>query len=351
MTDTKAFEVCSDDTLVLLIGCAERRLVVVAPAVSMAVAHAICDRWRILGADSVSVVLDADPEVYRLGYGEPEALTLIGDFAKAHNFTVRCQSGVRIGLVIADDETLVYSPTPLSVEPGPHSNAPGANAIRLGQPTPALQSDLALDGSTGSALGNQALDPDRLAAVTEDLKANPPRKFDVARTERLFNAMFQFVEFELHDTFLERKKVQIPSEFMGLARDEHTKRLLRATFQLVDKDDKLLSGDRLHVIKRRIIKNYLTVLSGYGPVVLRSVKPRFERRVMQLRKCVQAFKRIAEKNLQNAMDKNRDALVSALLPAVLENPPRRWLKSRRRHGARDAKARLSYELGEVLGEA
>ena len=67
---------------------------------------------------------------------------------------------------------------------------------------------------------------ERLATVTNDLKANPPRKFDVARTERVFNALFEFVEFELHNTFLDRKKVQIPAEFLGLARDEHTKRLL-----------------------------------------------------------------------------------------------------------------------------
>jgi hypothetical protein len=346
----KAFEVCSDDTLVQLVGSAARRLVVVAPAVSMPVANAICERWTVLGSDGVSVVLDADPEVYRLGYGEPEALTLLVNSAQARGVTVRRQPGVRIGLVIADDETLVYSPTPLSIEAGPHPNAPGANAIRLGKPTPALRSDLALDGQTASALGNQPLDSDRLAAVTADLTANPPRKFDVARTERVFNALFEFVEFELHHTFLDRKKVQIPAELMGLARDEHARRLLTASSRLVDADD-ALSGARLSRAKNWIIESYLTNLPGYGNVVVRTVKPEFEQRVEQLRRCVERFGRIAARRLQGAIDRNREALVDAFLPAVLQSPPRTWRKYGPNLNPDDARRLLGEEFRVLFGEA
>ena len=54
----------------------------------------------------------------------------------------------------------------------------------------------------------------------------------------------------------------IPSDFIGLARDEQTKRLLAATVRLVDAHDDLLLGERVQRIKQRIIKNYLTVLPG-----------------------------------------------------------------------------------------
>lgn len=60
-------EIAGDVQIADLILATRRRLVVVAPAVTRIVAEAICDRWQALGAESVSLVLDIDPEVYRLG--------------------------------------------------------------------------------------------------------------------------------------------------------------------------------------------------------------------------------------------------------------------------------------------
>jgi len=70
----RAFAVASDATLVGLIQRAQRRLVVVCPALSESVASALSDRLADEGALGVTVILDADPEVYRLGYGTETAL-------------------------------------------------------------------------------------------------------------------------------------------------------------------------------------------------------------------------------------------------------------------------------------
>ncbi|MEK7584116.1 MAG: hypothetical protein AAB490_02645, partial [Patescibacteria group bacterium] len=67
-------------------------------------------------------------------------------------------------------------------------------------------------------------------------------------------------------------------------------------------------------------------LPGYGNVVLRSVKPKFEKKVEKLQHCIELFKRSVTKNLAQAMERNRESLVEALFPAVLKSPPERWHK-------------------------
>jgi hypothetical protein len=76
----------------------------------------------------------------------------------------------------------------------------------------------------------------------QDLNANPPMKFDLARKVRVFNARFEFVEFELRGLQLFRKRVPIPSDLMGLANPK-TQNLLRNSFQLIGEDAELSDGE------------------------------------------------------------------------------------------------------------
>src|SRR5207245_1238971 len=100
-------------------------------------------------------------------------------------------------------------------------------------------------------------------------------RFDITRTERVFNAHFEFVEFELVGTAVHRREVPIPSELMGLAGDEQTRRLLKTSFRLVAPDDKL-SGKHLEEKKALIARAFLKSIKGYGTVILRTEKDRFQ---------------------------------------------------------------------------
>ena len=72
----RTFVVASDEALIELILGARNRLVVVAPALTQAVADALSGRLRDLN-DRVTIILDSDPEVYRLGFGDQVALDKI----------------------------------------------------------------------------------------------------------------------------------------------------------------------------------------------------------------------------------------------------------------------------------
>jgi hypothetical protein len=85
-----------------LIHGAMRRLVVIAPGLSEPVAKALIERWHALGPTGVHVVLDPDPEVCRLGYGELTALTLPQAEAERIGSTIHQQRGLRIGAVVTD---------------------------------------------------------------------------------------------------------------------------------------------------------------------------------------------------------------------------------------------------------
>jgi hypothetical protein len=323
----QAITVANDDTLCRLIRAARRRVVLLAPAVSKRVAEALAEQWRALPAEAVSVIVDPDPEVYRLGYGEPEALTLLEEAARQGHRALNRHRGIRIGLLITDEATLVYSPTPLLIEAGPKRGDP-PNAVMLGPPPDSVAAELGCGprGLADRTIGLDRVEPGQIEEIQANLARNPPRRFDITRTERVFNAHFEFVEFELAGTAVHRREVPIPSELMGLAGDEQTRQLLKASFRVVDPDDRL-SGKHLEAKKALIAKAFLKPLKGYGTAILRTDKARFEQEVATLRTAVDTFKEEIREKLRAAMDKRRQSLQKALLPGVLRRPPKPWVEA------------------------
>ena len=115
------------------ISCAQRRLVVIAPGLSESVAKTIVKKWHELGRDAVQLVLDPNPEVCRLGLGDLAALQLLHKTAEQIGERIYQQRGLRIGVIVTDETTTVYSPTPRLIESG---GQPGErlNALRLDTP-------------------------------------------------------------------------------------------------------------------------------------------------------------------------------------------------------------------------
>lgn len=132
---SRTFTVVNDEVLTNFIRQARKKIVYVAPGVSKKVAEALGQRFPDLGKLSITLIVDLDAEVYRLGYGDLEGLALIKELADEHVLELRQQPGVRIGLLIADDTTLVYAPTPRLIEAGSKQETK-PNAILLGEARP-----------------------------------------------------------------------------------------------------------------------------------------------------------------------------------------------------------------------
>src|SRR5271166_6005528 len=178
----RLFTIASDDTLISMISAARERLVVVAPGLSRHVAAALADRINMDGGPpEISVTLDVDPEVCRLGYGDIEAFDLLRPALESRARFLQTQKGVRIGLVVADSDVLVYSPTPQLIEAGSNSEEK-PNAIRISGVSPQGLA-FACGASDTSVLGlvqevglNTASE-NAIEKTKADLKENPPRLF------------------------------------------------------------------------------------------------------------------------------------------------------------------------------
>ena len=338
-----------DGQLIELMEAAKRRLFFAGPGMSVPVANAISKRWTEMGPDAVQIISDADPEICRLGYGKFEALRLLHETAGRLGSAIFHRPGIRICLLISDDTALVFSPTPLLVE-GASTQFPRPNAIQLdigSESHPDLPGN-ALSPAQDLLQAGERVSSAQVEEVAKDLSANPPQQFDLARTVRVFNALFEFVEFELRGFSISRKTVPISSDLMGLA-DSKTQKLLRSTFRLVGEDSEI-TGARVAKLKEWIVKRYLIVLPGYGTVILRSKKAGFETAVTALRHYVSRFQKRVHKKLEAEMEVNRSDLLGALTPAVCKKPPARWKRDLGRQPSEEhVRDLLDAELKSAFG--
>lgn len=324
----------NESHLVDLLQRARRRLVLVAPGVSETVATAFASAWDRLGPGAVQVVLDVDADVCRMGYGTIDGLKLLQEKAQALGETVGHQPGIRIGLLVSDDATLVFSPTPLLIEEG-SKQADRPNAILLQSVPDAVAADLGIQpGAEGRrSVGLHPLDEIKMKRIERELALAPPQPFDLARQVRVFTSQFQFVELTMSGCMVSRKKVRIPSKLVGLARSAGIEPNFHAHFDLVPGEElQVTHGQRkitersLQKQRRLIEKQFITVLPGYGSVILRSQKADFEQSIATLRADVNLFSEGITEGLRQRMSSSSDAVVKALLPAVEKNPPAEWTK-------------------------
>lgn len=353
-----AMAMANDDTLSDMIWRAQRRVVVVAPGLTTRVADVLASKWRLLPPEQVSVTLDVDPEVCRLGYGELAALQLLEKTAAERHTTLNTFAGVRIGVVIADDETLIYAPTPLHVEASPRSTPdnpfvepapPKPNAIRVGAPPELLSRDLGVgpNGLKERIVGLDKAEKRKIEAVAKDLEANPPQSFDLSRLLRVFAANIEFVELRLVGCNIRRRTVTIPSDLIGLV-DEKSRKLLESKFKVLDESDAGVWGEELQALKDFIVEKFLVCIPSYGQVIRVKDKKGFDLAVRTLRKMLERAKKRKVEELQAAIDRRRKVLEEALLPTVTKNPPERWAK---RGFFRDTKELLHEEFNRLFGSA
>jgi hypothetical protein len=337
-----------DGQLVEFIKQAQETLLFAGPGVSLLVAEALAQKWRELDPASVSILLDVDPEVCRLGYGTVQAIELLHQTALKMGQCLHHRPGIRVGLVGTERATLVFAPIPLLIEaesvPFPR---PNAVCLDSAAEDPASPVETLKREADDLIHGSEPVDNEKVEELARDLAENPPLKFDLARVVHVFNARFQFVEFELSGLLVSRMTAPIPPDLLGLAGDEETQKLLHSTFKLV-RDDSKISGAQIFERKRTISGKYLFSLKGYGTVCLRANKEAFLTEVEALKKEITQFQKRIEQQLQSEMDHNRGRLVKALLPAVYENPPQRWIKFL---GPRPKKSVLREHLVRELEES
>lgn len=216
-TAPHTFVAVDDQCLAAAIDNASKRVVFAAPGLGRQTGQALADAITRLSG-RVTVVLDADPDACRVGYGDPEALRLLHEAVLQRQLPLRKQEGLRIGVLVADDAVLIWSPIARSVEAERSQGQPNGLAL-TGTVTDLCSSALG-DGGTATPLrdaeiGRAPLTVEDLKATLDDLQRSPPAPFDLARRTRVFSSRFQFVECEIRGAHWTERKINLSSVLLN----------------------------------------------------------------------------------------------------------------------------------------
>jgi hypothetical protein len=207
------FAAVDDTYLAERVSAAVKRLVYVAPGVGLPVADAFISA---MGKEhlSVTIILDADEEACRVGYGDADALERLHSAASRAQVPLRRQAGLRLGLLVADDELVIWAPAARSVEAERADDQPNAIILR----GPVIETVEMAVGAESSPIppelaeiGLDALRPEEVKRTVTSLRSNPPEPFDLARKTRVFSSRFQFVEFEVRGAEWTERRMKLSS--------------------------------------------------------------------------------------------------------------------------------------------
>ena len=336
------FTVVNEPVLVAAIERSRKRVAYIAPGISAEVVEALGRLFERQASPEVTIVIDSDPEVCRLGYGTLDGLEKLRGLADLHHIGIRHQSGLRVAVLAADDELIVYAPTPRLIEAGAKSgerpNAIVIGADAIAQVLAAAAVEGASEGLASTAeIGQRPVTPQEMDATLADLRRNPPKAFDVARLERVFNSKLQYVELKVTSYKLSARRVPLPNDLL-IGDDPKLEERLRNSFLVlggnplvveIDSIDPNTGDIRLNAAgeavreqysekmietdRKRLQDHFLIQVPGHGSLILRHHRENFDRAVDLFRKKIESYHSALESVLQQRIDDTTAELTGQLL--------------------------------------
>ena len=363
MVNGKTFQSVDDFSLLELIESARRRLVFLGPGVRRVVAEAILRTAERL-PNAVTVVIDVNPHVCRLGYGEVSGLEILQTAAEKGRLTLQNQPDLRIGLVISDDAMLMYTPTPLLIEAGPETSPcdsadcvcrqPNGILIR-GVVPDAVEKVCSEDGLTGGAeLNTKCVTKEDVANAMSSLKKIPPKQFDFARRELVFSSRICFVEFKLQGYKISSRTIELPPEFF--VDDKDTQRRLKNKFKICDKESlpkdveyegngrvERLSMDSIEQKILEVRQKYLIPVGKWGTVILREELEEFKAAVQVVVKQVECYRDHVVESLDESVKGSCHRLIEEIGNRIISKPTLPSLERQLRNVQSAAEKKLVVE--------
>ncbi|MGI8653867.1 MAG: hypothetical protein ACR2LC_01465 [Pyrinomonadaceae bacterium] len=330
----KTFTFINNEKLCAIIEAAAQHIIYAAPSIAESVARSLCNFGSRNADAALRVIVDAKAEVFRLGFGEQAGLALLAD----KQIDIRRAEGLRIAVLIADENAWVYSPTPEIIFEQPNTTI--NNAIQVSvefaeqillsvAPDVHLQSVNEFSSIIAEDLtpeiGAETLTAQDLTKIDRDLKENPPQKFDATRKVRVYQGYLQFVELSLTGCRLASHTISIPTSLLNIAENSDLKNRVRSTCRLVD-DTSQFSG-KVKVIEDKVRKlrdDYLKSLGKrYGSVILRKQREQFDEQVAAIQQDLKKLSETVKEELGKEIANSREKLITMLLPGLMKNPPKK----------------------------
>lgn len=309
----------------------------VAPGVHQAVAEALGQRLAKIGQLQVTVVIDPDEDVCRIGYGDAKGLELLSGYADRQSFALMAQPGLRVGVLLVDDVTLVWSPTPRSVEAAPLGNAASPterspNGLLLGaHPGEQLAHAVSAAGTDtlpfDAEIGVEVVTKERVQKTLDGLAKNPAIPVDLARITRVFSTKLQFAEFTVKGAKFSKRELKVSNDYMNADIQGELKGLveskLRAFGDFRDEEIEVpafnngtaafnqqgepltekVSEASLQRQRNELERRYLFNVAGFGRLIAKDDKQDLERLVAAYRVQLEAYSEAIRQRLDEQAGK------------------------------------------------
>ena len=347
------------------IGGAERTVCYAAPGILREPAAALAALARNIGPELITVFLDFDERVMRMGFGTLDAVQTL----RGVGIEVRSTPGLRTGLIVIDAAGYIFTPTALYLEADERSDmAPNAMRLSKDQVTEALarlspaakaiavalartEKERARIREQAVEVPSEKIEDSDFKAVERRLEEVPPVEFDIARQVRVFNAYLQYVELSLTGAAIQRHRLAIPPSLLRLGGSKDLEGRLRTTFDLIEKGGQL-SSKGLEDALNQIRKDYTPSLGkDHGRVMLKAAKPHFEERLEVFRENLKAHQTKVKAKLHGHLAESREQIVDYYRSFVVENPPDSMKGQFLKFGEDEARAWLDSELECVFPKA
>lgn len=363
--DEPLFRFLNSAAMAEIIRAAQHSVCYAAPGIQDEPAEAMAAVATSIGSELITVCLDFDERVMRMGFGNLSAVKKL----REAGIVVNATPGLRTGLLIVDHQGYIFTPTALYLEAEERSaDAPNAMRLSPGQVTeaqarlsPAAKAiAIALAKSDGERerIRRQAVEVPSIPladtafeAVERRLEEAPPVRFDVARQVRVFNAYLQYVDLKLTGAAIQRRRLAIPSTIQKLGGTKVLDDRLKTTFDLVEKGG-ALSSKSLEDALNEIRKNFTPSLGkDHGRVVLKAAKPHLEARLVTFRNELKTHQERVEKELQGKLDESREQIIDYFVPRVVASPPDAMRGQFLKFQEAEARTWLNGELERVFPKA
>lgn len=126
MSQAPLFSHLSSNRIAKMIRAAQGSVCYAGPGIQLEPAQAMADVAGRIGPELLTVSLDFDERVMRMGYGDIAAVQVLRDAG----IVINNAPGLRSALIIVDGEGYTFTPTPLYLEAESTSDA-ARNALRL----------------------------------------------------------------------------------------------------------------------------------------------------------------------------------------------------------------------------
>lgn len=324
-----SFVAITEEYLISKINTAKTRVAFIGTGFNSNVADAVVKKRNLVE----NIIFDNNSDVYRIGYGYAESLKILRDagiqMQETHN--------IRINVLVADDEALIYSPTPLIVENPVKESFPNGiiidydavaglfNVVEIANKQFAKEKGLTDSQSDTQKLVVTTLTDTSISQTLQIIKENPP-KLDLHRKLNVYNARIKFIEIQLSGFNIKQHKVKIPSDLLLVAKDdENVQKQLSATYNLFntfDKESNLVKRTKnIQDSVKRLREKYTLNLTGYGAMCLVSKIPEIEREIQEIQNEIELTKKDLARKINLEIDNSKKALSKALVPVVQNNPP------------------------------